>query len=148
MGPGGTHGIRDLRFLSAFLVRRGGIEPPTRGFSVLRACPEIAEEVEDFAIPCSPNVRSIARAQLRAVAEGREGQAAEIAVRLAAAVLTSSSACAGHGAGEEGSTGRKGERNASDDALCAAIRAALEAGDLARVRALVDVLDRQENAHA
>jgi hypothetical protein len=24
----------------------------------------------------------------------------------------------------------------------------LEAGDLARVRALVDVLDRQENAHA
>jgi hypothetical protein len=42
-----------------------------------------------FAIPYPANVRSISLAQLQAVAEGREGEAAELTAKLAEAILGS-----------------------------------------------------------
>ena len=72
------------------LVRRGGIEPPTRGFSVPWKGPETPEESAYFEAACPVFVRcrSTAVAQLKAVAEGREGEADELTVKLADAVLS------------------------------------------------------------
>jgi uncharacterized protein (DUF433 family) len=71
-------------------VRRGGIEPPTRGFSVPLKSPETPDESAYFDAACSVFVRcrSTAVAQLKAVAEGREGEADELTVKLADAVLS------------------------------------------------------------
>ena len=77
----GNHGICE--------VRRDGIEPPTRGFSVLKEGPETLEKTPHFSIPYPPNVRSIALAQLQAVAEGREGEAGELTQKLAEAIVAS-----------------------------------------------------------
>jgi hypothetical protein len=71
------------------LVRRGGIEPPTRGFSVPEVSLETLEDFQEFGTACPANVRSIAVAQLEAVAEGRATDAAQLSERLAETVLTS-----------------------------------------------------------
>ena len=71
-------------------MRRGGIEPPTRGFSDPLKSPETPEESAyfDAACPVFVRCRSTAVAQRKAVAEGREGEADELTVKLADAVLS------------------------------------------------------------
>jgi hypothetical protein len=73
-------------------VRRDGIEPPTRGFSVPGEGPGKVEELGDFAEHCPVFVRrgELAIAQLKAVAEGCAEVATELTVRLAEEVLGSS----------------------------------------------------------
>jgi len=74
---------------AVFPCAQGGIEPPTRGFSVLEGSPETLEDFHNFGTDCPANVRSIAVAQLEAVAEGRATEAAQLSKRLAETALAS-----------------------------------------------------------
>ena len=70
-------------------VPRDGIEPPTRGFSILPGSPGTVERTADFDGERRVFVdqQSAAIELLRAVADGRESDAAALAYRLAAEVL-------------------------------------------------------------